>query len=80
MAITQKISGMFRAWWRHRGSLAISLVITIGALLIYFATFVGERPTPVFDAIGRLEMNSLDYRFRVRGRQDPEEFCMPATA
>ncbi len=63
---------MWRAWWRHRGSLAISLAVTIAALVIYFATFVGERPTPVFDAIGRLELNSLDYRFRVRGRQDPD--------
>jgi adenylate cyclase len=72
MTITQRISGMWRAWWRHRGSLAISLAVTIAALVIYFATFVGERPTPVFDAIGRLELNSLDYRFRVRGRQDPD--------
>ncbi len=72
MAIIQKFFGIWRAWWQHRGSLAISLAVTIFALVIYFAAFVGERPTPVFDAIVRLELNSLDYRFRVRGRQDPD--------
>ena len=57
-----------RQWRRHKGSLAISLIVTLSALAIYAATFLGERPTPLFDSIYRLELSSLDYRFQVRGR------------
>jgi adenylate cyclase len=67
-----RISGLFRQWWTHRGSLAISLVVTLGALAIYIATFVGERPMPLFDFVMRLELNSLDLRFRLRGRTQPD--------
>jgi len=56
-------------------SFAISLGVTTGALTIYILTFVGERPTPVFDFIQRIELGSLDTRFRYRparySRPDP---------
>ena len=42
------------------------------ALAVYFATFVGERPMPVFDSIYRLELNSLDVRFQLRGKITPD--------
>lgn len=61
------------AWWKHKGSLAVSLVITLFAIFVYFATFIGERPTPAFDFISRLELNSLDTRFRYRPRQHPDK-------
>ena len=64
----QQIVTILRQWWRHKGSLAISLIVTLAALTIYAATFLGERPTPLFDSIYRLELSSLDYRFQVRGR------------
>ena len=60
------------AWWKHKGSLAFSLAITLFAFFIYFATFIGERPTPSFDFVSRLELNSLDTRFRLRGRLHPD--------
>jgi|GEM_PF-4746096 hypothetical protein len=59
------------AWWKHKGSLAVSLAITLFALFVYFATFIGERPTPAFDFVSRLELNSLDTRFRYRPSSIP---------
>ena len=67
-----KIVRIIREWWGHKGSLAISLIVTLAALAIYSATFLGERPTPIFDFVNRLELSSLDYRFQVRGRTKPD--------
>lgn len=70
-----RLAGLLRSWWQHRVSFAISLGVTAGALTIYILTFVGERPTPVFDFIQRIELGSLDTRFRYRparySRPDP---------
>src|SRR6266436_2766092 len=55
-------------WWRHRVSFVISVVITLLALALYYFTFVGERTTPIFNFIQRLEYDSLDTRFRYRPR------------
>jgi len=63
-----KIVKILRRWLGHKGSLTISLIVTVSALAIYVATFLGERPTPLFDSIYRLELSSLDYRFQVRGK------------
>jgi adenylate cyclase len=57
----------FRTWWKHKVSLAISLGVTAVALIVYLLTFVGERPTQLFDFIHRLELNALDTRFLYRG-------------
>src|SRR5882724_13044035 len=53
-------------WWRHRVSFVISVFITFFALVLYYFTFVGERTTPIFNFIQRLEYDSLDTRFRYR--------------
>lgn len=53
-------------WWRHRVSFVISVFITFFALALYYFTFVGERSTPIFNFIQRLEYDSLDTRFRYR--------------
>jgi adenylate cyclase len=50
----------------------ISLVVTLLGLGIYLATFVGERPTPLFEFIDRLELSTLDTRFRLRGTDHPD--------
>jgi adenylate cyclase len=63
---------LVQEWWGHRGSLGISLVVMLIALGVYVATFVGERPMPVFDSIDRLELNTLDVRFQLRGRLPPD--------
>ena len=68
----RKIPSFFkfiRAWWKHKGSFAISLAVTAFAFFVYFAAFIGERPTPTFDFVSRLELNSLDTRFLFRGRR-----------
>lgn len=57
---------LLQSWWRHRVSFIISLVITFLALGIYYVTFLGERSTPIFVFLQRLEYNSLDTRFRYR--------------
>jgi len=59
-----------RALWRRRVPLGISLALTLGALGIYLGAFVGERPTPTFDFIHRLELDALDTRFRLRPARD----------
>jgi adenylate cyclase len=57
---------LLQSWWRHRVSFIISLVTTLAALSIYYVTFLGERPTPIFVFLQRLEYDSLDTRFRYR--------------
>jgi adenylate cyclase len=63
-----KIRAIVREWWRHKWSFGISVVITLVALAIYVATFMGERPVPLFDFVSRLERDTLDLRFQLRGR------------
>src|SRR5580704_12927251 len=57
---------LLQSWWQHRDSFVISLVTTFAALTIYYFTFLGERPTPIFEFLQRLEYNSLDTRVRYR--------------
>jgi adenylate cyclase len=57
---------LLQSWWRHRVSFLISVGITLAALALYYVTFLGERPTPIFVFLERLEFNSLDTRFRYR--------------
>ncbi len=57
---------LLQSWWRHRVSFVISLVTTLLALSIYYVTFLGERSTPIFVFLQRLEYDSLDTRFRYR--------------
>jgi adenylate cyclase len=70
--IVGKFLGIFRAWWKHKGSLAISLGITLAALLIYLYNFVGERHTEISEFIQRLELATLDTRFQIRGQASPD--------
>jgi adenylate cyclase len=64
-----------QAWWSRRVSFAISLGLTFFALFIYSYTFIGDRPTAIFSFINRLELDALDFRFRIRpvryGHPDP---------
>jgi adenylate cyclase len=62
------LSELLQSWWRHRVSFLISVVITLAALSLYILTFVGERPTPIFEFVQRIELNSLDTRFQYRPR------------
>ena len=64
---------LLQSWWRHRVSFLLSLSITIFALFVYVFTFVGERPTPIFEFIQRLELATLDTRFRYR----PQRYAHP---
>lgn len=67
-----KISGTIREWRNHTGSLVISLLVTLVALGVYYFVFIGEWRTPLADFINRLELDSLDTRFRTRGRLHPD--------
>ena len=55
-------------WWRHRVSFLLSLGITLLACGLYYFTFLGEKPTPVFEFLQRLEYDTIDTRFRYRPR------------
>ena len=57
---------LLQSWWQHRVSFVISVVITLGALTLYYFTFLGEKPTPFFAFLQTFEFNSLDTRFRYR--------------
>jgi adenylate cyclase len=71
--IFRALSVLLRAWWRRRVPFLISLGLTAFALFIYSYTFIGDRPTAVFSFINRLELDALDFRFRVR----PERYKHP---
>jgi adenylate cyclase len=57
---------LFQSWWQHRVSFLISIIITMGALTLYYFTFFGDRTTPIFAFLQRFEYDSLDTRFRYR--------------
>jgi adenylate cyclase len=59
---------LLQSWWRHRVSFLISVGITLAGISLYYFTFLGERPTPIFNFLQRLEYDSLDTRFRYRPR------------
>lgn len=54
------------SWWRHRVSFILSLGITVFALVVYYLVFVQEARTPIYEFAQRLELNSLDTRFRYK--------------
>lgn len=62
------ITNLFSQWKQHWVSLCISAAVSVAALAVYAATFMGERPMPIFDFIQRLELSSLDARFQMRGQ------------
>jgi adenylate cyclase len=66
--IGKGIPAIFRMWWQHKGSLAISVALTLFATAVYYTAFLGEKPTPLFDFVKRIEFDSLDTRFRFRGQ------------
>jgi adenylate cyclase len=66
--IINRTAGLLREWWDHKGSFAISLLVTLFALATYYVTFIGERPMPMADFVNRMELSSLDTRFQFRGR------------
>jgi adenylate cyclase len=59
---------LLQSWWRHRVSFLISVGITLAGISLYYFTFFGERPTPIFNFLQRFEYASLDTRFRYRPR------------
>lgn len=71
---------MLRTWWSHKVSFAVSLTLTASAILIYLVAFVGERPTPLFEFVQKLEFSTLDTRFRYRGRDPKHPDCRKVPA
>jgi len=63
----------FRNWWKHKGSLAISLVVTLLFLSVYIFVFVGEPRTPLAEFVRRYELTTLDTRFLLRGTASPDK-------
>ena len=57
---------LLEAWWQHRVSFLISLIITLTALGLYVFTYIGEHPSPLLVFMERLELDALDTRFRLR--------------
>ncbi|HKW33150.1 MAG TPA: adenylate/guanylate cyclase domain-containing protein [Candidatus Acidoferrum sp.] len=57
---------VLQSWWRHRVSFLLSLFITLCALSVYYLVFLQEKKTPLSDLAQRLELDTLDTRFRYR--------------
>ncbi|MBI3662294.1 MAG: adenylate/guanylate cyclase domain-containing protein, partial [Acidobacteria bacterium] len=64
--------GLFLNWWKHKGSLAISLVITLLSIIAYQYVFVGESRGPIAEFVSRMELATLDTRFLLRGTASPD--------
>jgi adenylate cyclase len=60
---------LLKRWWRRRVSFLLSLTITLCALAIYHFVFLQERRTPFLEFVQRLELDTLDTRFRYRPRR-----------
>jgi adenylate cyclase len=61
------------SWWRHRVSFILSLCITTAALTVYYLVFLQEKRSPISELAERLELDTLDTRFRYR----PQSFSSP---
>jgi adenylate cyclase len=61
---------LLEAWWDHRVSFLISVLITLAALTIYYETSLAELPSPIFAFLQRFEYDSLDTRYRYRPQSD----------
>jgi adenylate cyclase len=57
---------LLQSWWRHRVSFILSLCITLAALSVYYFVFLQEKRTPISELAERLELDTLDTRFRYR--------------
>jgi|HubBroStandDraft_6_1064221.scaffolds.fasta_scaffold19394_2 adenylate cyclase len=57
---------LLQSWWRHRVSFILSLFITIASLSVYYLVFLQEKRTPISELAERLELATLDTRFRYR--------------
>lgn len=57
---------LLQSWWRHRVSFFLSLCITSFALSVYYLVFLQEKRTPLSELAQRLELDTLDTRFRYR--------------
>ncbi|MGC1365523.1 MAG: adenylate/guanylate cyclase domain-containing protein [Candidatus Acidiferrum sp.] len=59
---------LLQSWWRHRVSFVLSLCITIASLSVYYLVFLQEKRSPISELAERLELDTLDTRFRYRPR------------
>src|SRR5580658_2157157 len=66
---------LLQSWWRHRVSFVLSLFITIATLSIYYFVFLQEKRSPISELAERLELDTLDTRFRYRFRDRPDRFA-----
>jgi adenylate cyclase len=57
---------LLQSWWRHRVSFILSLCITIASLSVYYLVFLQEKRAPISELFERLELDTLDTRFRYR--------------
>ncbi len=60
---------LLQSWWRHRVSFILSLCITIAALSVYYLVFLQEKRSPISELAERLELDTLDTRFRYRSQR-----------
>jgi len=65
---------LLQSWWRHRVSFILSLCITIATLSAYYFVFLQEKISPISELVERLELDTLDTRFRYRFRNGPDPF------
>lgn len=71
-------SRFLRSLWQHKGAFSISFFLTVFALFLYAKTSIQEQLpvkdplTPLYEFVNRMEANSLDARFQIRGHGNPD--------
>ncbi len=72
MSTTNRARTLVKTWRRQWVPLVISLSITLASLFVYRRTFIGEQAQAGLEFVHRLELASLDARFQLRGRTQPD--------
>ncbi len=74
-SVRDKLAGAWeraKGWLLARGAVLISLAVTLAALWLYGAIFIGERPGFLYDFLSRQELATFDLRFRMRDERQPD--------
>jgi adenylate cyclase len=67
-ATSAKETGFLQKWWGHRVPLAISLVISLVGLGLYYSVLLSERSSAAANILRRFELSTVDTRFLLRQR------------
>lgn len=62
---------IFRNLWAHKYAFFISLSLTVGWFLVYWAIYIAEWRPALLDFIASVELRGYDARFQIRDQRPP---------